>query len=129
MNRNIIFTWKLLSISASIINGYAAVAHFKDHPLFGFMYCGLLLYAVLSYTIPYEKAFKVPTLFNRVKSLLHVQASMLDVAERRVVRRQVMSIQAEGIKVGEFHTLERTSPPVFLNYVLCNIVNMLVALG
>ena len=124
-----IFTWKLLSIGVCIVSGYAAVAHFRDYPVFGLMYYGILFDVALFYTIPYEKAFKIPALFGQVKSLLQVQASALGVAERRIVRRQGISIRPEGIKVGEFHTLERTSTLVFMNYVLCNIVNMLVAFG
>ena len=93
------------------------------------MYYGLLFDVVLFYTVPYEKAFKVPALFTQIKSLLQVQASMLGAPERRLVRRQVTSIQPEGIKVGEFHTLERTSTPVFLHYVLVNIASMLLAFG
>ena len=43
--------------------------------------------------------------------------------------RQARSIQPVGIKVGGFHTLERLSTPIFIQYVLANVVNMLVAYG
>ena len=72
----------------------------------------------------------VPGLLSWAKSVLEVEASrVLSKAEMRMMRRQVRSIQPEGIKVGEFHTLEWTSMPSFLHYVLYNVVNMLVAFG
>ena len=45
-----------------------------------------------------------------------------------MVNRQVKSISADGINVGDFHTLERTSTPVFVDYVVRNIVNLLVTI-
>ena len=115
VNRNLIFTWKFLSIGMCIMSGYAAIAHFRENPLFGVLYYGIFIDVALFYTIPYEKAFKVPALFDHIKSLLQVQVSRHgNGAVRKILRRQVRSIQSEGIKVGEFHTLERTSRPVFL---------------
>ena len=129
VHSDMIFTWKLLSIFTCITSGYAAIAYFRSYPIFGLMYYGIFLDVALFYTIPYEKAFKIPALFSQVRSHLHVHASILGRAERKIMRRRVRSIQAAGTKVGEFHMLERTSTPVFVNYVLCNIVNMLVAFG
>ena len=127
-NRNLIFSWKLLSIGMCIISGSAAIAHFSDNPVFGVLYYSLLFDVALFYTIPYEMAFKIPNLITDAKSLLRVQASRQgNRVRRKMLHRQVGSIQSEGIKVGEFHTLERTSTPVFLHYVVSNIVSMLVA--
>ena len=78
--------------------------------------------------ILYEKAFKIPVLCTELKALLRVRASRIgNKAERNIRMRQVRSIPPMGIKVGELHTLERTATPVFVHYVLTNIVNMLVA--
>ena len=115
MNQNVIFTWKLVSIGICITNGYAAIAHFRDHPIFGVMYYGIFFDVALFYTIAYQKAFKIPALLTQAKTLLQVEASMLRRPESRLLRKQVMSIQPVGIKVGEFRTLERNSTLVFLN--------------
>ena len=130
VNRQLIFSWKLLSIGMCIISGYAAIAHFGDHPIFGVLYYGMFFDIALFYTIPCEKAFKVPILLTEAKRLLRAQGTMQgNRMEQKILRGQVMSIRSEGIKVGEFHTLERTSTPVFLHYVLGNIVSMLVTFG
>ena len=131
VNRNLIFTWKLLCIDVSIISGYAAIAHFKDHPIFGAMYYFIFFNASLVYILVYDQAFKVPDLFGQA-----VRVTLLRVGKQRepglavkkkVLDRQLKAVPAVGVKVGEFHTLERISTPVFLNYVLNNVVSMLVA--
>ena len=130
MNRNLIFTAKLLCIGGGIFSGYAAIAHFNDHPIFGVMYYIVFLDLVLIYCIIYAKAFKVPLLVRKATTRLDILADRLDnKALRNTLRRQLRSIPPLGIQVGSFHTLERTSTPVFLDYVLTNIVNMLVAYG
>ena len=37
-HRYVIFTIKLFSIVVGIISGFAAIAQFQDHPIFGVMY-------------------------------------------------------------------------------------------
>ena len=127
VNQNLIFTWKLMCLFLSIVCGYAAIAHFKDYPIFGVMYYALFLDASLIYTLMYEKAFRVPALFKESKVQLRFCAGRIKVrAERDFLERQARSVPSVGIKVGNFHVLERTSTPVFVHYVLTNVVSMLV---
>ena len=128
VNAHIIFAWKLLSIGVCIMTGYAGIAHFSDYPIFGAMYYAIFLDISLVYMILYEKAFTIPVLCSELKALLKVRAiQIVNKTERKLRKRLVMSIAPIGIKVGEFHMLERTSTPVFVHYVLTYIVNMLVA--
>ena len=127
-NRHIIFTWKLFCISTCIVSGFAAISHFNEHPVFGVMYYVIFFDALLIYVLLYEKGFKVAALFQQVKGILILQARKGVAGEDwKMLKRKMRSIPAIGIKVGEFHMLERTSTPVFLHYILTNIVNMLVA--
>ena len=80
--------------------------------------------------VVYAKAMLVPALFNKAKMAILRRASSLrkmNRMENAILRKQLISIPIVGIKVGEFHTFERTSIPEFLDYVLRNIVSMLVA--
>ena len=132
VNRNLIFTWKLLSIGMCITSGYAAINHFKDHIVFGFMYYYIFLNAPLIYITLYEKAVQVSTLFRQAvqQTLLQlVETRQLSRVERNILVRKFRAMPPVAISVGQFHTLERTSVPVFADYVLKNIVSMLVAFG
>ena len=105
------------------MTGYAAIAHFRKQPVFGVLYYVMFLDGFLIYTLLYEKGFMVPRLFEQAKTMLMLSGTQ---AEREMLRRQVKSIPPLGIMVGQFHMLERTSTPVFMHYVLSNIVSMLV---
>ena len=127
VNQYMLFTSKLICISVSIVSGYATIAHFNDYPIFGIMYCVIFFDLLLMYALLYEKAFKVAELFEKAKAILILQ-SRRSVAgdDWEILRRHVKSVPTLGIKVGQFHMMERTSTPVFLHYVLSNVVNMLV---
>ena len=129
VNRNLIFTWKLLSLGGCIICGYAAIAHFHEQPIFGIMYYVVCLDGTLLYAIVYQKVFQVPAKLKEAKVAILAQSVTRNYTQIgwNAERRQIMSIPAVGIQVGEFHTLERASTPSFLHFVLTNIVNMLVA--
>ena len=128
VNRQLIFTWKLLSIGMGIVCGYAAIAHFNDHPVFGIMYYVILFDVVLAYTVVYGKTFRIPTLLESAKVRLQLCGTRYrNRAQKKLLKASVKSIPRVGVKVGDFHTMERTSTPVYLHYVLVNIVNMLVA--
>ena len=128
VNRNIIFANKVLRVGLCIVSGYAGIAHFKDHPVFGMTYYIIFLDCALVYCIIYAKAFRIPLLVQKTSMSVGVLGSRLsNRAERSLVRKWLKSIPPLGIQVGSFHTLERTSTPVFLHHVLVNVVNMLVA--
>ena len=131
VQHDLIFTWKLLSLGISIVSGYAAISHFGDYPIFGFMYCVLFFDSAIIYTVLYAKALLVPGIFKKAKvAILHrlSRYRKMNKFENAIIQKQLISIPPVGIKVGEFHVLERTSVPVFLDYVIRNIVSMLVAL-
>ena len=127
VNKGIIFSTKVNCLGMSITAGYAAIAHFSDHPIFGIMYYVVCIEASLLYSISYQKAFKVPHLIEKARMACKLSGQRLaSRAQYRGIEKQLRSIPPVGIKVGEFHMLERTSTPLFLQYVLTNIVNMLV---
>ena len=75
----------------------------------------------------YAKAFAIPAGLDDVKTTLRGRICLLNnVTDRNVLRRKVKSMPCVGIKVGDFHTLERESTPIFVHYVVTNIVNLLV---
>ena len=113
-----------------IVSGYAAIAHFGDYPIFGVMYCIFFLDAAIIYTVVYAKALRVPVLFENSKIAILRRASRrrkMNKLENAILQKRLMSVPPVGIKVGGCHILERTSIPTFLDYVLRNIVSMLVA--
>ena len=126
---NIIFSWKLVSITLCILTGWAAIAHFADNPIFGILYYAVWVDIFFFYCVVYDKAFQIPNQLEQAMQAISVRIGTH--VERNKARlaleRQLKSIPFAGIKVGDFHTLERTSTPIFMDYVVKNIVNMLIA--
>ena len=82
------------------------------------------------YALVYEKGFSIPEGFECVKQQLEVRISgMKGVLARKMLRRRIKSVPSVvGLKVGDFHMLERVSTPIFIDFVVHNIVNLLVML-
>ena len=130
-NCYMIFLLKLVCLVLSIFNGYAVIAHRSQHPvLFGIVYSVLTFDPLILYTVVYDKAFKTPSQFAQaVRRMLLGLPDGTSIVTNKFIQRRLKSVPKLGIKVGEFHTLERTSTPDFVGFVAVNIVNMLVAYG
>ena len=133
IHRHIIFSYKMVCLAISITCGYAAITSLADNPIFGTMYCVLFSENAAIYSLIYQKAFSVPNRFQEAKrkALIKVQTAaytaVLTKFEKMVLQRKIRSVQSAGIKVGEFHTLERISTPMFIHYILQNICTMLLS--
>ena len=127
INCFLIFSCKLLHITVSIGTGYAALAHFGDHPIFGVMYYLIFINAAFTYIFCYDKSFTIPALFERAAQRGMFVTCGVKSQASKIFKRQIRSIPRLGIKVGEFHLMERQSTLNFIHFVLNNIVAMLVA--
>ena len=105
-----IFTYKLYCIGFCIGMGYDSVAYLRDNPGLASMCCLACLDIGTVYSLVYQKGFEVQSDFTQVVEAMTYSNS-------------------KGIKVGHFHTLERTSTPMFLQFVVENVVGMLVSYG
>ena len=117
-----------------------------EHPLLATFSGYVVLVVSLVYTITYEKAFTVPKNMERLKNLSLVAArskskSESDSTSKQSLvlkrnpdvvvfwpefKREVQRIRNVGIKVGSFHHMERMSTLNFIDFVLRNVVNLLV---
>ena len=122
-------TWKILAFGFGIFSGYAAIARLEGFPIFRVMHLVIFLDSVLTYAIIYGKAFKVPDLFEEAKGAVMLRSRDVNKARMKLLTRQMRSVPPVGIQVGEFHMLDRTCTPKFLDFVLGNVISMLVAYG
>lgn len=129
-HRYVIYCTKLFCITCATVNGYGLIAHGG---------AGNLVYTLLTFTMfvdmlflyafVYEKAFGIPEGLDSVKRALGSSIQGIGVVRgRKILRRQVRSVPIVGFKVGDFHMLERESTPIFIQYIVTNIVNLLVML-
>ena len=81
------------------------------------------------YAIVNEKAFQIPAMMKITKVLLRLRSEerCRNLEWKLMMKQQVRSIQVMGVKVGEFHMLERMSTPAFVHYAIIHVASMLVA--
>ena len=128
-HRNVIYCIKLLCITLAIVNGYGAIANGGSNVVYLLLASSTSCDMIFLYAFVYEKAFAIPDGFERVKHALVAESRGLRWAQsKKILLRQVRSIPSVGLRVGDFHVLERESTPVLVDYVLKNIVNLLVSL-
>ena len=126
INCYLIFSWKVLLLGISIGTGYAAIAYFRNYPVFGLMYYAIVLNATFIYVFCYDKAFRIPALFQEVTERAMVVTHRENTEASKIFKRQMRSFPRMGIKVGGFHVMERESTMNFIHFVLQNIVSLLV---
>ena len=128
-HQNVTYCIKLLCIAGSIVNGYGAIVHGREDVVFLLFTSCVTFDLVLFYALVYEKAFAIPDGFERVKQALTYEIQVMQNGRRKkILGKQLKAVRSVGLKVGDFHVLERESTPVFVDYVLRNIVNLLVTM-
>ena len=130
-HRNVIQCFKLLCIGVATVNGYASIAHSGENLIYGFMSSCVTCNTIFLYAFVYEKAFAIPTGLQNLKGKLKmslVRRYGRNLSITKAMEMQINSIPAIGLRVGDFHLMERVSTPVFMDYVVRNVVNLLVLL-
>ena len=128
-HRHVIYCIKLMCLTEATLSGYAAVAYGSDNLLFLALASMVFADVVFLYAFVYAKAFAIPGRMDDVKRTLRGRIGLLsNVTDRNVLSRKIKSMPCVGIKVGDFHMLERESTPIFVHYVITNIVNLLVTM-
>ena len=128
-HKNVIYCIKLFCIVLAVVNGYVAIAHGGENKIFGLLTFCMLCDTMILYPLVYQKAFAIPVGVDRLKGDLRMKMRMCAGNAgmgARAVEMQVRSIPSVGLRVGDFHVLERLSTPIFIDYVIRNIVNLLV---
>lgn len=128
-NSAIIFTFKNVCISISIVGGFFSIRYGTLHPVTGIVCALTTLDALVFYSFIYEKAFLIPNRMEEVKSQVRVLAQKVQggTKVKGFLLKVIRSVPPVAVKVGRFHTMERISTLTFLNFVFCQIVGLLLA--
>ena len=122
-----IFLFKIYCILLGIVWGYFVVSHMEHFPYF-LAFFAIFADVTLLYSVLYEKAFQVPGELQlvRKKMLLGINCPGRNLKVRRYGQRCLRTIPSLGIRVGSFHSFEKTSTPIFIDFVIRNIAGLLV---
>ena len=128
---NVIYCVKLLCITVAIVNGYGAIAHGRGNLVYLLLSSCCACNVTVMYAFVYQKAFAIPDGVECVKRRVAAEVHLVrDLREKKILRRRKKSFPSTsvGLKVGDFHMLERESTPIFVDFMLKNVMNLLVTL-
>ena len=127
LNSQGIFFVKLFCISGGTMWGHSALTSW-DHLPHAMVSSIMFSDTLVLYSVLYEKAFAVPDEFETAKKamLMGITSSRLGLVCRAHVKRCLRSVPNAEIRVGSFHTFERLSTPIFVDFIITNVVGLLV---
>ncbi|CAG7717667.1 unnamed protein product [Allacma fusca] len=127
-NRNLQCLHNIWYFQESILLGYFGIRIMLEDLVLGGSFLSLGLFASAVYIFTYEPAFGIPDKIEEYKSSLKELASLCqDKARLAMSMMTVNSVQRTGIKVGKVLTLNRLTPMLFVDFVVQNVVSLLLA--
>ena len=128
-NSYLIFTFKLLCLFFTISCGFGFIACFGLNAFYVIFSALLFSDVMVIYSVVYEKAFAIPKGVAELKNELLVAVHGKEMrfrSEGQVMVKKIRAVPSFGIRVGSFHMMGRTSTPIFVDFVIRNVVNLLV---
>lgn len=129
-NSWLVFALKIVFLGTNILAGFAAIQLFHDDRLLSVISAAILFDNLCLFNLIYDKGFSIPRRAAKLRSLLVLQLRLAQVVtdrERDTLRRQVKSIGNVAVRVGQFHYLERTSTPRYLDFSVKHIMRVVMA--
>ncbi|CAG7785067.1 unnamed protein product [Allacma fusca] len=107
---------------------YTSIIFRRTDPIKAVAFAIIGVQAVLAFVVTFNDAFGVPEKISELKRNVRLSSRRLTRAEhKREIERLLWSVPEVGIKIGGFHTFQRTSTLEFLAFVTENIASLLVS--
>ena len=122
-----VYLYKLVAISYGIVGGFGLIKLLDRNPGLAFVFGNLFIAAILVFPITFNGTHQITEKVEELKR--EILAKSRKVRTRNgitEVERIIKSVQRLGIKQGGFDYVERESTLIFLQYVLEQIVDLLI---
>ena len=120
----VIFSHKLANLTGSIVGLYFLIRLIFVQPAASILFVILAFDAIIFYTVMWDNASLIPPMIGNLKAETDVVGMGID---RLFCRRLSRSIPCVGVSVGGFRNMERDSTLIFVDFVLQNVVSLLIA--
>ena len=122
----VIFSHKLLNLSGGIVGLYFLIRLIFVQPAVSLLFFVLAFDSITFYTVMWDNASLIPVMIGALKAETDLVASA-KILDRLYYRSVSRSIPSAGVKVGGFRNMERDSTLIFVDFVLSNVVSLLIA--
>ena len=124
----VIFAHKLLCLSGGIVGLYFLLRLILLQPVVSMLFFVLAYDSITFYSVMWDNASLIQFMIRELKDELGVlTAASGVVSHRQYWRRISRSVPCVGVSVGGFRSMERDSTLIFMDFVLKNLVSLLVS--
>ena len=120
-----VYATKLLFMAMAVMGFFIVIRYGTELPVLVLMVNIVMAsVGVFMYNFMYDVAVWMPSRFEQVMHELKVQIDRS--FERRLLRLRLTSIPRLGMSVGSFHSFERTTRLEYVDFVVGQVVNLLI---
>ena len=123
----IIFSHKLLCLQGSVVGLYFLIRLMFVQPVISVFFFVVAFNSITFYTVLWDNASLIPVMIGLLKAEIAVVTSART-AGRVYFRLVSRSIPNVGVKVGGFRNIERDSTMIFADFVVDNVVSLLISM-
>ena len=125
---DVLWGYKVLCFLFTILSGFSAIRLIHTNPVLGCQYAYFALQAPMLYIGPFQWAYKVTEkLEGLVKRMETVSGGLVSPGERKYWQKVLRSVPRMGMRVGGFSQVEREAVPIFIDFSVGQIVDLLIA--
>jgi hypothetical protein len=111
----------------AIVGGFSAISLAHTNPPMALLYTLYGMTGIVMYIAMFQIAYGVTTKFDELRDNIRLGATSFSFqGDRTYFEMSLRSVLKLALKVGGYHTVERESFPIFVNYVVQQIVGLLV---
>jgi len=115
------------AITFGIVGGFGFLKLLHRNPVLALIFGNLFIAAILSFPITFNGTHQITEKVEELKREILVKSRKVRTRNGiKEVEMILKSVQRLGIKVGGFNYMERESTLIFLQYVLEQIVDLLI---
>ena len=122
-----VYLCKLTAISNGIVGGFGFLKLLDQNPVLALVFGNIFIVAILVFPITFNGTHQITEKVEELKREILVKSRKVRTRGGvNEVEKILKSVQRLGIKQGGFNYIERQSTLIFLQYVLEQIVSLLI---
>ena len=123
----VVYLTKVIAISVGIVGGFGFLKLLNKTPVLALIFGNVFIVAILVFPITFNGTHQITEKVEELKREILVKSRKVRTRNGiKEVEKILKSVQRLGIKVGGFNYMERESTLIFLQYVLEQIVSLLL---
>ena len=125
---SVLWCMKICFLAGTILDGFSAIRLIHTNPVLGCLYAYCCIFSIGAYIGMFGYAYKVTEKLEELTKVMEiVSGSLVNPEERKYCTKFLKSIPRMVMMVGGFSQVEREAIPIFIDFCVCQIVDLLIA--